>query len=116
MHPSPRRPETDRNASHQECRGKEYVGAIGLHREYAIEPPPEEEPKERWNDDRPAENADLPEPRTERRFGDLAGALLTFDRLLRDAQQAILLVRIASKMIEDHGAASSLPFMTGMPA
>ncbi len=64
MHPSPGRPEADRRPCHQQRSREKDAGS-----EDAIEPAAEEQAEQCRDNDRPAENADLPEPGAERGFG-----------------------------------------------
>jgi len=64
MHPPPGRPEAERRPCHQQRSREKDPGS-----ESPVEPAAEEQTKQRRDDDRPAENADLAEPRAERGFG-----------------------------------------------
>src|SRR5208283_1139683 len=84
MHPSPGRPETDRRPGHQQ-RSREKDPSS----ERPIEPAAEEKAKQCRDDDRPAENANLAEPRAERGFGIGTTLCLALGGFLRSPRQAI---------------------------
>src|SRR5258708_37171918 len=84
MHPSPGRPEADCRAGHEQRSRETDPGLKG-----PIEPPAKEKTEQRRNNDRPAENADLAEPRAERRLGIGATLGAALDGSLRSQCQAI---------------------------
>jgi hypothetical protein len=79
MHPSPSRPESNCRANHQQASGEEDIRLQGL-----VEPASSEQRKQHWNYYGPAEDADLSQPGTERRFRDLAAARVTLDSASRN--------------------------------
>jgi hypothetical protein len=74
LHPSPGRPEAERNAQHQQRRAPENAGVQRM-----IEPSSDEEADQSRRDDDPAENADLADKPHHRR---LAFSPPTFPALL----------------------------------
>src|SRR5208282_3082169 len=84
MHPPPGRPEAERRPCHQQRSREKDPGS-----ESPVEPAAEEQTKQRRDDDRPAENADLAEPRAERGFGIGTTLGLALGGRLRSACQAI---------------------------
>src|SRR5260370_30734853 len=84
MHPSPGRTEADCRAGHQQRSREKDPGFKG-----AIEPPAKEKTEQRRDNDRPAENADLAEPRAERRLGIGATLAVALDGSLRSHCQPI---------------------------
>jgi hypothetical protein len=84
MHPSPGRPQPDCGSAHQQRRRKKDSCS-----EAAVEPASEKEKEQRRHDDGPAENADLPQPRTERGLGICATLRGALNGSSRGASQAI---------------------------
>ena len=84
MHPSPRRPEADCRPCHQQRSREKDPGS-----ESPVDPAAEEKAEQCRDNDRPAENADLAEPRAERGFGIGTTLRLALDGSVRSACQAI---------------------------
>src|SRR5271166_2201675 len=84
MHPSPGRPETDCRPRHQQRSRKKDPGSEG-----PVEPAAEKQTEQCRDNNRPAENADLAEPRAERGFGIGTTLGLALGGRLRRACQAI---------------------------
>ena len=104
MHPSPGRPEPDSRPDHQQGSREEDPDS-----ENPVEPATEKKQKQCGDNDRPAENANLAEPRPERGFRVRAPLRLALGSPTRGISQSVEMGFCHEAISLTTGAAASVP-------